>query len=373
MAPERRASAPAGPTLGATVVPGPDAGDRSPAPVVAPTAGWRGGLQRWLRWESGLALLLIAVVILGMSVSSQFITSVNVFNLGLSNGEVAIMVLPMTLIVIAGEIDLSVASTLGLSSTMVGYLFARGWPMPEVIMAVLALGVVLGAFNGLAVTRLGLPSLAVTIGTLALYGGIAEIVLGPRIVSSFPAAYTAIGVNPVPHTDLSYSAVVFVVLVAIFAVVLHATGLGRRIYAIGANQEAALFAGIRVKRIKTGLFVLSGVVCSAAGILYTFRLSTAEYSNGAGLELSVVAIVLLGGVSIFGGTGSMLGVVLAVVVFSGIQNALLLTNFPQEATGLVTGGLLMASVLIPNGRELWRRVGTYLSRHRGLRLPGPGG
>ena len=373
MAPEQPASSPAGPTLGATVVedPGPEARG---APLAAPElVGWRRSVQRWLRWESGLGLLLIAVLIFGTSVSPQFLTSANLFNLGLSNGEVAIMVLPMTLIVIVGEIDLSVASTLGLSSTMVGYLFARGWPMPEVIVVVLALGLVLGAFNGLLVTRLGLPSLAVTIGTLALYSGIAEIVLGPRIVSSFPAAYTAIGVNAVPHTDLSYSAVVFVVLIVVFAVLLHATGLGRKIYAIGANQEAALFAGIRVKRIKTGLFVLSGVVCSAAGILYTFRLSTAEYSNGAGLELSVVAIVLLGGVSIFGGTGSMLGVALAVVVFSGIQNALLLTNFPQEATGLVTGGLLLASVLIPNGRELWRRGGTYLGRHRGLPLPGPGG
>jgi rhamnose transport system permease protein len=319
-------------------------------------------VQPFLRWESGLLLAAVAVLLFGVDASSQFLTNGNLFYLCISVGEVAIMTLPLTFIVITGEIDLSVASTLGLSSALVGDLWSHGWPMTAIIPTVLAVGVVTGAFNGLLVTRLGLPSLAVTIGTLTLYRGIAVVLLGPNTISNFPFTYTTIGVDPVAHTFLSYSALIFLILALAFGIVLHFTPFGRSLYAIGANQEAALFAGIRVKRIKTLLFVVSGVVCSAAGILYTFRLSTAVQGNGLGLELSVVAIVLLGGVSIFGGTGSIVGVVLAVFVFAGLQNALFLTNFNELALGIVTGGLLLVSVLVPNlssfvqrGRELLKR------------------
>jgi rhamnose transport system permease protein len=143
--------------------------------------------------------------------------------------------------------------------------------------------------------------------------------------------------------------VFFVALAAVFGLVLHGTKLGRSIFAVGLNAEAALYSGIRVKRVKTGLFVVSGIVSAFAGVLYTFRLNTAEYDNGSGLILSVVAIVLLGGVSIFGGKGSLLGVFLAVLVFAGLQNAILLTSFPQDATGIVTGGLLLVAILLQGG------------------------
>jgi rhamnose transport system permease protein len=320
-------------------------------------------LSPLIRWESGLVIASLAIILLGLDASSGFLTSGNLFYLSVSVGEIAIMTLPMTLIVITGEIDLSVASTLGLASALVGYLWSHGWPMPAIIPFVLAVGVLTGGFNGLLVTRLGLPSLAVTIGTLTLYRGIAIVLLGPNTISNFPLSYTTIGLNPVPHTSfLSYTVLIFLILAAIFGIVLHFTPFGRSLYAIGANQEAALFAGMRVKRIKLLLFIVSGVVCSAAGILYTFRLSTAVQDNGVGLELSVVAIVLLGGVSIFGGKGSILGVVLAVFVFAGLQNALFLTNFPERALGMVTGGLLLLSVLLPNissfvarSREVLRR------------------
>jgi rhamnose transport system permease protein len=146
------------------------------------------------------------------------------------------------------------------------------------------------------------------------------------------------------------------VLAIIFGVILHATPFGRSVYAMGASVEAAQFAGIRVKRIKTILFMISGLICSLAGVLWTFRLDTAVQNNGLGLELDVIAIVLLAGVSIFGGKGSIVGVVLAVLIFAGIQNALLLTNFNQEATGIVTGALLLASVFVPNAGRWVRRL-----------------
>src|SRR5579862_2376875 len=315
-------------------------------------------LRPALRWESGLAILVIGILVVGSSASPNFLTGNNLFNLGLSNGEVAIMTLPMTLIIIAGEIDLSVASILGMSSALLGYLWAKGWPMPVIFIVVALAGIAAGAVNGLLVTRLRLPSLAVTIGTLALYRGIALILLGPNTVSTFPTAYTNLGINAVPFTnnDMTYSTLIFIVLAIVFGVVLHATPLGRSIYAMGASAEAAQYAGIRVKRIKTILYMVSGFTCSLAGVLWTFRLNTAVQNNGLGLELSVVAIVLLAGVSIFGGKGSLIGVVLAVLAFAGIQNALLLTNFNQEATGIVTGALLLASVFLPNAGRLLRRL-----------------
>jgi len=231
-------------------------------------------------------------------------------------------------------------------------------------------GLAAGAINGLLVTRLGLPSLAVTIGTLALYRGIATILLGPNTVSNFPAAYTNLGVNAVPFTgnDITYSTAIFIVLAIIFGVILHATPFGRSIFAMGASTEAAQFAGIRVKRIKTILFMVSGLVCALAGVLWTFRLNTAVQNNGLGLELDVIAIVLVAGVSIFGGKGSIVGVVLGVLAFAGIQNALFLTNFNQEAAGIVTGGLLLLSVFGRNAASFSQRLRAW--RPAGRPRPG---
>jgi rhamnose transport system permease protein len=315
-----------------------------------------------LRWESGLVLVVIAVAILGSSLSSEFFTANNFFNLGLNNGEVAIMALPMALIIISGEIDLSVESTLGMSSALLGVLYLHKLPMILIFVIVAVVGALAGALNGLLVTRVGLPSLAVTIGTLALYRGIALILLGPKTVANFPTTYTNVGVEAIPHTDLAWSMGIFIVLAVIFGIVLHATPFGRSIYAMGDNAEAASFAGIRVKRIKTSLFVISGVASALAGVLFTFRLNTAVQNNGTGLSLDVVAIVLLAGVSIYGGKGSIIGVFLAVLAFAGLQNALLLTNFNQEATGLVTGGLLLVSVFVPNAAMFVRYLRGVVSR-----------
>ncbi len=332
---------------------------RKPDPInLGDSINLREKLRPALRWETGLAVVVALIVVIGSAASPDFLTGNNLFNLGLSNGEVAIMTLPMTLIIISGEIDLSVASILGMASALLGYLWSRGWPMPAIFVMIAVVGLLAGAVNGLLVTRLRLPSLAVTIGTLALYRGIATILLGPDTISNFPAAYTNLGVNAVPFTgnDMTYSTLIFIAGAIIFGVLLHATAFGRSIYAMGASAEAAQFAGIRVKRIKTILYMVSGLICSLAGVLWTFRLSTAVQNNGLGMELNVVAIVLLAGVSIFGGKGSVIGVVLAVLAFAGIQNALLLTNFNQEATGIVTGALLLASVFLPNAAGVARRL-----------------
>jgi rhamnose transport system permease protein len=324
-------------------------------------------LEPVLRWESALVLALILVLLLGTSISPEFTSSYNLFTTCTNIGDLAIMALPMTLIIITGEIDLSVASTLALSAELMGVLWLHHWAMPLIFVVVLVMGGVAGAINGILVTRVGLPSLAVTIGTLTLYRGLANVILGPTSVSNFPAKYTAVGVNGflgIPW--LSWSVAVFAVLAIATGLMLRLTSLGRSIYAIGLNQEAAFHAGIRVKRIKLGLFVLSGVVCAAVGVLYSFELSSAAENIGIGFELQVVTIVLLGGVSIFGGRGTILGVALAALVYAGLRSALLLTSsFNENDFQIVSGGVLILSVLVPNVATFARRGRELMARRRG--------
>jgi rhamnose transport system permease protein len=322
--------------------------------------------RRLARWEVALALALLAVFLLGISSSSEFTSSYNLFTLCTNIGDIAIMALPMTLIVMVGEIDLSVASTLAISAETLGYLWSHGWPMGLILLVVIGIGVVCGAINGFLVTRVGLPSLAVTIGTLSLYRGLANVILGPLTVSSFPAFLTNLGVLNFPGIPfLSWSVVIFVVLAVVTGVVLHMTPFGRALYAIGLGKEAALHAGIRVQRVKMLLFILSGVVCSLVGMLYTFELSSAGEGIAIGFELKVITIVLLGGVSIFGGVGTILGVALAAFVYAALHSVLLLSSsFNDNDFQVVSGGLLILSVLIPNVPSFAQRVRNLARRRR---------
>ena len=316
-------------------------------------------LRPALRWETGLAVVVILILVIGSAASPDFLTGNNLFNLGLSNGEIAIMTLPMTLIVISGEIDLSVASILGMASALLGFLWSRGWPMPAIFVTVAVVGVAAGAVNGLLVTRLRLPSLAVTIGTLALYRGIATILLGPNTVSRLPHRL---------HEPRRQRRALHRQRHDVLNAHLHRARdhlrRGRCTpprsagpstpWARARKPPSSPASGSSASRPSSSWSPASSA--PLAGVLWTFRLNTAVQNNGLGLELSVVAIVLLAGVSIFGGKGSLIGVVLAVLAFAGIQNALLLTNFNQEATGIVTGALLLASVFLPTAGRWLRQL-----------------
>ncbi|MYS22397.1 ABC transporter permease [Streptomyces sp. SID4948] len=317
-----------------------------------------------VRWESALVFVLIAVLIFGSAQSANFLNSSNFFYIGLNMGEIAIMALPMTLIVMTGEIDLSVASMLGLSGTVMGSLFHDGWSIWAAMAAALVVGAAGGALNGLLIAKAGLPSIAVTIGTLTLFRGISEIILAPRTITGFPTSLTKIGVMPVGGTEIAWSGLIFLILAVIFGVVLHATPLGRSIVAIGLQPEAAHFSGVRVKRITFGLYVVSGIFCAFAGILFTLKNSSVSYDAGTGLELTVVAIVLLGGVSIFGGRGTVVGVVLAVVIVGCLQQALTQMGVQPEVQNIVTGVLLLISVVVPNSGEAVRRIRARAQRAR---------
>jgi rhamnose transport system permease protein len=262
---------------------------------------------------------------------------------------IALIALPMTLVIITGEIDLSVASVLGLTCAVMGQLWASGISsLPLLVGLCLLLGAALGAVNGVFVTGFGLPSLAVTIGTLALYRGLAFVVLGDRAVADYPQSWTRNAIAPIPGTTIPWMILVVLALTVAFGVVLHATPVGRGLYAIGNNAEAARFAGIAVGGTRFWLFVLTGAMSSLAGVFWTLRFASARADNGNGLELAVVAAVLLGGVSIFGGRGALLGVLAAVTLLGTLRNALQLADVPANTLTIVTGSLLIVSVVGPN-------------------------
>ena len=228
-----------------------------------------------------------------------------------------------------------------------------GPPLPEVMLQ-LVTGYWVSQAVGV-VARLGVPD-HLAAGPRAADDLARAVGAHPQALYRVLRMLASIGVVPIPHTHLPYSIAIFAALAVVFAVVLHATPLGRAIFAIGASQEAAFFAGIRVKRIKFWLFVLSGALSGFAGVLWTLRFASARYDSGVGMELFVVTIVLLGGVSIFGGRGTIAGVVVAVAVLGCLQTALTADLIPAQDQNIVVGVLLVASVIIPNGGDLYRRA-----------------
>ena len=315
-------------------------------------------LARRVSWEAILALLLLLAVAGGTLLNKDFLTADNWNNLLANFVEIALMALPLSLIVITGEIDLSVASMLGLSSSLLGLLWDAQVAVPLGIVVCLLVGALCGLLNGFMIVRFRLPSLAVTIGTLALFRGFAYILLGDKAVAGFPPEYTAFGIGAVPYTFIPAPFALFIILAVVFWVMLHHTTIGRSLYAIGGNQTAALFSGVSISRLKMLLFVSSGMISALAGIIFTFRFSSSRADNGTGFELSAIAAVFLGGVTVQGGKGTVTGVVLALLLIGIINNVLTLADVSNEILRIVTGSLLIVSVLLPNiiasTRERWR-------------------
>jgi rhamnose transport system permease protein len=324
---------------------------------------WRGVLGSW---DAFMILAVVAVAAIGAVAIDGVASPVFWRFVTLEVIPILLIALPMTLIVITGEIDLSVASILGFTCTVVGQLWFVGiTSLPLLIAISLALGAVLGAVNGTFITVFGLPSLAVTIGTLALFRGLGYVVLGDRAIANYPVAWNKNVIAPIPGLTIPWFILVVAGLAIAFGVVLHATAIGRGLYAMGNSVEAATFTGINVARTKFWLYVACGMTSSLAGVYWTLRFASARADNGVGLELSVVAAVLLGGVSIFGGRGGLVGVIAAAMLLVVLRNALQLAYVPANTLTIVTGTLLIASVVGPNlvvmARERLRRRRTTAS------------
>lgn len=319
--------------------------DTAPPPAPSRRVGRFGFLRSW---DAAIVVALLASIAVASLTVSGFATPRNSGFLLIDVIPILLLALPMTLIILTGEIDLSVASIAGFVSCMFGALWNAGMPMETIIPLCVVLGIVSGAFNGFLVSVVGLPSLAVTIGTLALFRGLAFVVLGDQAVTSFPRAITTGLQAKIGATGIPVWIVPVILLAIIFGVVLHFTGFGRSLFAIGYSVDASRFSGIGVARTKFWLYVVSGAVAALVGVWWTLRYGSARGDNATGLELSVIAAVLLGGVSIFGGKGTLPGVVAGVGLLAILRNALQLASVPEDTLSMLTGGLLILAVVAPN-------------------------
>jgi rhamnose transport system permease protein len=300
-------------------------------------------------WESLLLIVAIAIFIVNAFASPYFLNAWNLSDATFNFTEKAMIAFAMALLIIAGEIDLSVASIIALASTAMGVVMTMGAGTPLIVLTGLGTGLLCGAFNGVLVTRLGLPSIVVTIGTMSLFRGISFIILGDGAFRGYPEDFAwfgqgyAIGV-------ISVEFVIFTLLALIFGIVLHKTNFGRAVYSIGNNATAALFSGVRVGRVKMILFLLTGLMSGLAAVCLTSRLGSTRPSIATGMELEVVTMVVLGGVNILGGSGTIPGVVIAAFVMGLVTFGLGLLNVPGIVMSIFIGGLLIGVIALP---RLW--------------------
>jgi rhamnose transport system permease protein len=298
-------------------------------------------------WDTAILVLLLTVLILASLTTEGFLTSLNFSYIFSNTSEITIIAFAMLFMIIMGEIDLSVASILALGSAMLGWSYAKGAPIWLSIIICILVGTLCGLVNGFLVTKLGLGSLAVTIGTLALYRGIANGILGENTVNEFPEFWTSFGFDTFGTSFMPKTLPLIIFFGIMFGILLHRTPFGRRTLAIGQSPEAARFAGVNIIRHKMIVFTFTGFMSGVAGVVYTFRFSTAQADNGVGIELLVISAILLGGVSIFGGIGTMWGVVAGVLLAGSVESWLTLREINAQWRTIVTGLLLLLSVAAP--------------------------
>ena len=335
----------------------------------------------WRRWlltrETAVIALVVATVVYAVAKVPNFDGPLTLTYLLLDTAPILLIALPMSLIIVTGEIDLSVASVVGLSSVLLGVLYQAGLPIALAMLAAIVGGALCGALNGFLVAYVGLPSLAVTIGTLALFRGLAVGLLGTKAVTDFPDNWTSLATDKIGSTSIPLIMIPFLLLLIGFALLLHFSSFGRGVYDIGLNKEAAHFTGVDVARTKFVLYVLAGVVSAFVGVFYTFRFGSARGDNATGLELQVIAAVLLGGVSIFGGRGRLHGVVAGVLLIGVISSALRLESVTVNVINIIIGLLLVLSVISTNvvgwiarATSRWNRTATTSASQRGAEPQG---
>ena len=303
--------------------------------------------RRLLSWEGLLFVMLVIVIGLNTAIAPGYLTAqnqVNLFELGV---EKAIMVLAMTFVIVSGEIDLSVASILGLTAVVVATMNEGHAPMEVAIVAGLAVGLACGLFNGFWIAVVGLPSLAVTLAGLIGFRGLARIIIEDRSIGGFPDWFDQLGQQPLVG-PFPAALILLAAWIVVATILLGSSGFGRYVYVLGSSAPVARFSGVRVVRVRMVVFAISAVVAAVAGILLAARLGAVRGSTGEGFELDIITIVLLGGVSIFGGTGTMTGVILSLLLILNIRNGLGLANVTGNTQTGVVGALLLLSVLVPN-------------------------
>jgi rhamnose transport system permease protein len=317
-----------------------------------------------VRPEFVTVVLLVLAFVVGSLMSPYFLDVDFLFNYTSLYIEVGIMAIGMTFIIISGNIDLSVASTLALVACVAGVVyFDLGVPMVLTILIALVLGALLGLLNGFLVTRMKLPALAVTLATLALYRGAAQILVGddsrPRLAWSrditFPDWFTGLHRVYIPGTPVPVPFVIFLVLAIVLGILLNKSTFGRWVYALGVNEDAARYSGVPTNRVKMLIFALSGFFAGLAGLIMVSRVSVARYDHARGWELDVITAVVLGGTDIFGGRGSMFGTVAAYLLLIFLRTGMGVANVKAESQLAVIGTLLILAILISNLTDKFRK------------------
>lgn len=304
-------------------------------------------LKTFLRHETILGLLTIVALAVLATQTDKFFTLDNLLNQGRLMTEVGLIATAMTFVIITGGIDLSVGSILGLVAILMGVFWKNlGLPLPVAIGFAMCLGTLAGFMNGVIITRFNVPPLIATLGTLALYRGIAEGVSQARSVRGYPEWFFVLGSGEtlgVPNQLWILG--IFIVLAAI---VLGLTVWGRSVYAIGYNETAARFSGIQVDRVKLAVYSASGFAASLAAVIFVSRVSTTRSDMGTGIELDAITAVVLGGTSIFGGRGTIIGTVLGLTLIQALKNGLSLAGVKSDGTIVLIGFVLIFTILISN-------------------------
>ena len=311
-------------------------------------------LSKLKSWEMLLFFIAIAIFIGNSFASPYFLNSWNLSDATFNFTEKAMIAFAMALLIIAGEIDLSVASIIALASTAMGAAAQFDASTATLVLIGISVGLACGAFNGFLVTRFGLASIVVTIGTMSLFRGISYIVLGDKAYRGYPEEFAFFGQGYV-FWVISFEFVLFAFTAFVFAILLHRTNFGRTVYAIGNNQTGAFFSGINVHRVKFLLFLLTGLMSGIAAICLTSRLGSTRPSIAFGMELEIVTMVVLGGVNILGGFGSIIGVVIAAFLMGLVTFGLGLLNVPGIVMSIFIGTLLILVIAIPQIWEFWRK------------------
>ena len=303
--------------------------------------------RRLATWEGLLLAVLAVIVVVTTLAVPAYLNPQNQINLLELSVEKAIVALALAFVIVSGEIDLSIASVMGLAAVILAWLGQRGVPFEVGIVAALLAGALCGLFNGYWVAIVGLPSLAVTLAGLIAYRGLALLLVEDRSIGGFPEWFNRLGQQPLVG-PFPLALLILAAFLVVATVLLQFSGFGRYVYVVGSNREVARFSGVRVTRVKLAVFAMSGVVSAFAGVLLAARLGAVRGSTAEGFELDIVTMVLLGGVSIFGGSGSMAGVILSILVILNLRNGLALANATGNTQAGVIGALLILSVLVPN-------------------------
>ena len=298
-------------------------------------------------------LVAITIFVANSFASPYFLNAWNLSDATFNFTEKAMIAFAMALLIISGEIDLSVASIIALASTAMGAAAQVGTGTEGLITVGLIAGLLCGATNGVLVTRFGLPSIVVTIGTMSLFRGISFIILGDQAYRGYPQDFAYFGQGYFWWV-ISFEFVLFSILAVVYGIILHMTNFGRAVYAIGNNPTGALFSGIRVNRVKFVLFLLTGLMSGVAAICLTSRLGSTRPSIAFGWELEIVTMVVLGGVNILGGSGSIPGVIIAAFVMGLVTFGLGLLNVPGIVMSIVIGALLISVIALPRLWSVWR-------------------